>query len=149
MTNNFSNFQTQQGFQMPQFPNTNQPNTNNTQPMMAMSPITNIFPQPNGSVYILNSSNDMGNIPTTAGLSVGICLNENTLIIKSIQNGAPAQLVYKLVPASDVSNTDNNTTTDKSEIEGTLKSHKLKIESLERQIQRITEKVGGKLEWQM
>lgn len=148
MTNNFSSFQPQQNFQMPQFPNTTQTNINNTQPVLAsqMPPITNIFPQPNGSVYVLNSSDEMGNIPTTAGLSVGICLNENTLTIKSIQNGAPAQLSYKLVPANEISNTEN---TNNNELEETLKSHKLKIESLERQIQRITEKVGGKLEWQM
>lgn len=149
MTNNYSNFQPQQNFQ-PQFANPVQPNANNVQPVLAsqMPPVTNIFPQPNGSVYILNSSTEMGNIPTTAGISVGICLNENTLTIKSIQNGAPAQLTYKLVSTEDAPD-PNMKNTDKSELEDTLKSHKLKIESLERQIQRITEKVGGKLEWQI
>lgn len=104
-----------------------------------------IFPQPDGNVYVLSSMSEIGNVPTSAGVTIGICLNENTLTIKSIQNGTPAQLTYKLTPAGQTSTTPEKT----EDLKDTLKSHKLKIESLERQIQRITEKVGGKLEWQI
>lgn len=128
MNNNYSNFPLVNG--LPQTPAGNV----STTPTLA-----SIFPQPNGNVYILNTTNEMGNIPTTPGVTAGICLGENTLTIKSFQNGAPAQITYKLVPM-------NEEVEDLTEI---LKSHKTKIESLERQIQAVKDKVGGKLEWQI
>lgn len=50
--------------------------------------IQNMFPQPQGSVYAINSPLDIGNVPTgSTGLSVAICLAENLMYIKSFQNG--------------------------------------------------------------
>lgn len=101
--------------------------------------VPNIFPQPNGNVYVLNSINEMGGIPTTSGVAAGLCLNENKLVLKTIQNGAAAQIVYNISPE----------TTEKEDMTEVLKSHKTKIESLEKQIQALKEKIGGKLEWQV
>ena len=50
--------------------------------------IQQMFPQPQGSVYAINSPLELGNVPTgSTGLSVAICLAENLMYIKSFQNG--------------------------------------------------------------
>ena len=58
-----------------------------------------MFPQPQGSVYTINSPLDIGNVPIgSTGLSVAICLPDNLLYIKSFQNGQPAIMVYRISP---------------------------------------------------
>lgn len=54
------------------------------------------FPQPQGNVYMVNSSNEVSNVPIGNGLSAIICLSENMLYLKTIQNGGPVVLAYKL-----------------------------------------------------
>ena len=61
--------------------------------------IQQMFPQPQGSVYTINSRLDNGNVPIgSTGLSVAICLPDNLLYIKSFQNGQPAIMVYRISP---------------------------------------------------
>lgn len=55
-----------------------------------------LFPQPNGNVYTINSSNELSNIPVGVGLTVVLCLNEGMLYLKTIQNGNPVVWSYKL-----------------------------------------------------
>lgn len=55
-----------------------------------------LFPQPNGNVYTINSSNELSNIPVGVGLTVVLCLNEGLLYLKTIQNGNPVVWSYKL-----------------------------------------------------
>lgn len=63
--------------------------------------IQQMFPQPQGSVYAINSPLEIGNVPTgSTGLSVAICLAENLMYIKSFQNGQPAIMVYRISPFS-------------------------------------------------
>lgn len=142
MANNFQNFQLQ---------NTQSPNQQNSQaqinnmmlPNFQQSPI--LFPQPVGSVYNLNTAADIANVPTGAGISLGLCLNENILYIKALQNGAPALLSYKLGP---VEASDINEENDK--IKQMLQSFETRFSNIERQLSNIKEKVGGnKLEWQI
>lgn len=57
-----------------------------------------LFPQPQGSVYLINNSLEVANVPMSAGLSVGICLPEEILYLKSIQNGNPVLMAYKITP---------------------------------------------------
>jgi hypothetical protein len=46
--------------------------------------IQQMFPQPQGSVYTINSPLDIGNVPIgSTGLSVAICIPENLMYIKS------------------------------------------------------------------
>lgn len=102
------------------------------------SPIS-LFPQSVGNVYSLNSSSELGNLPTGNGLSVGLCMNDNILFIKSLQNGEPVFLTYRLSP---ISNQDDKLT-------NYLKSQEEKISNLESEIKKLKEKIGGKLEWQI
>lgn len=61
--------------------------------------IQNMFPQPQGSVYSINSPLDLGNVPTgSTGLSVAICFAENLMYIKSFQNGQPVIMAYRVSP---------------------------------------------------
>ena len=63
--------------------------------------IQNMFPQPQGSVYAINSPLDIGNVPTgSTGLSVAICFAENLMYIKSFQNGQPVIMAYRVSPFS-------------------------------------------------
>ena len=56
------------------------------------------FPQPQGSIYMIGNSNDVANVPVGAGLSAAICLREGLIYLKTIQNGSPMLLGYRLCP---------------------------------------------------
>jgi hypothetical protein len=69
--------------------------------MNQIQQIQQMFPQPQGSVYTINSPLDIGNVPIgSTGLSVAICIPENLMYIKSFQNGQPAIMVYRISPFS-------------------------------------------------
>lgn len=113
-----------------------------------------VFPQPVGNVYNLNSANEIGNIPFGGNISVGLCLSENIIYIKSLQNGNPMLLGYKLSPIenfnSNTQMTQNSTPDSKlDEIIAAFELNNRKIDSLEKQISKIKEKIGGKVEWQI
>ena len=57
-----------------------------------------LFPQPMGSVYSLTTASEIGNVPAGMNMSVGLCLQENVMYIKALQNGSPMLLVYRLSP---------------------------------------------------
>ena len=133
MANNFQNFQ---------LPNTQSPQLNNMM-LPNYQQNTILFPQPIGNVYNLNTAADIANIPTGAGVSLGLCLAENILYIKALQNGAPALLAYKLGPVES-----NDITEDNDKIKQILQSFENRFTSIEKQLSSIKEKVGGsKIEW--
>lgn len=61
--------------------------------------IQQMFPQPQGSVYSINTPTEVGNVPiSSAGLSVAICFPEQIMYIKSFQNGNPILMAYRVTP---------------------------------------------------
>lgn len=60
-----------------------------------------IYPQPNGSVFLVNSSLEAANIPVGLGTTVAISLNDNLMYLKNAANGVPNTLAYKLVPYNE------------------------------------------------
>lgn len=60
-----------------------------------------LFPQPQGNVYNINSTLEVANVPVGAGLSVALCLPENLMYIKTMQNGNPLFYPYKIIPFSE------------------------------------------------
>lgn len=61
--------------------------------------IQQMFPQPQGSVYSINTPTEIGNVPIgSTGLSVAICFPEQLMYIKSFQNGNPVIMAYRVVP---------------------------------------------------
>lgn len=91
----FNNQQQNPGFG--QTPNQNFPNQSQ---MMAPSQqnIQPLFPQPQGNVYQINSTLEVANVPVGAGISVALCLPENVMFIKTMQNGNPLFYPYKILP---------------------------------------------------
>ena len=57
-----------------------------------------LFPTPNGSVYSINNSLEVANIPTGAGITIALCPSESLMYIKSMQNGQPVFSAYKISP---------------------------------------------------
>ena len=60
-----------------------------------------LFPQPQGNVYNINSTLEVANVPVGAGISVALCMPENTMFIKTMQNGNPMFYPYKIMPYSN------------------------------------------------
>ena len=119
-----------------------------------------LFPQPTGSVYNLNTASDIGNVPAGVGISVGLCLQENVMYIKALQNGSPMLLGYRLSPiegSANSGNTSNAVPTEETEelikenkrLVEVLKGHDEKIQMIENQLAKMKERIGGKSEWQL
>lgn len=115
------------------------------QPAQLMQQNSILFPQPIGSVYNLNTASDIGNIPTGANASVGLCLNEGILYIKTLQNGSPMLLGYKLSPLGN----PPEEIEDKDKLNNILHSFENRFTELEKQLVRLKDSVGGKKEWQI
>ena len=107
------------------------------------------FPQPIGSVYNLQTATDIGNIPASTNLSVGLCLAENILYIKSLQGGAPMILSYRISPLEGTAAPANQSQDSNPPISNFMKEYDEKIATLKKEIATIKERLGGKLEWQV
>ncbi|MEE3325639.1 MAG: hypothetical protein VZR33_09925 [Methanosphaera sp.] len=141
MANNYNNFQNQTNQQL------NQPMTLGAQQNQVMLPTYQqnpiLFPQPVGNVYNLSAANEIGNIPMGSGLSVGLCLAENILYIKSLQNGNPMLLGYRLTPLENAVS-DNEIDGDK--IKEVFKQFNERLATLEENYNKIK---GGKINWEI
>ncbi len=143
MANNYSNYsqmgQNSMPQQMPQ------------QMYPTMVNVPSFFPQPIGNVYSLQTASEIGNIPAGNGLSVGLCLSEGILYIKSLQNGAPMLVEYYLKsveggrPQNDTDAAPNEET---KKIYAILEKYEEKISKLENQIKQLRGR-GGEPEWQV
>lgn len=111
-----------------------------------------LFPTPTGSVYSLNTASDIGNVPAGVGISVGLCLQENVMYIKALQNGNPMLLGYKLSPIEGSANpsaasgtaptedTEELIKENKRLIE-VLKGHDEKIQMIETQLAKMKDRL--------
>ena len=110
-----------------------------------------IFPQPSGNVYSINSNLEVANIPTGVGMSVALCFSENLMYIKTMQNGMPMLLGYKLSPLEPPSfPASAEQSTDRAaappvfpNIDGFVEKYDNKIAELEKTIEELKTKIGG------
>lgn len=105
--------------------------------------IQQMFPQPQGSVYSINTPTEIGNVPIgSTGLSVAICLNEQLMYIKSFQNGSPVIMAYRVTPYTkeESQSTMENTQTAPTPSNNTTEQRLDKIEAM---LQNLTNN-GGK-----
>lgn len=135
---------------MPQF------NTYNYQSQISQP----IFPQPSGNVYFVNNNLEVANIPIGAGMSAVLCLPENLLYIKTMQNNMPMMLGYKLsplepsAPAQSEDSTPPTAAAQEPQInweekfQPIIEQYEQKIKTLEQTVQELDEKVGGILKCQ-
>lgn len=129
--------------------------SNNFQPYQA----TQYFPQPQGSIYMIGSSNDVANVPVGAGLSAAICLREGLIYLKTIQNGSPMLLGYRLSPlennplAQDNTTSNQNSNVASTSSEPTLEQRILGIlEGFDARLKKLEEPTkvkGGSEKWQL
>ena len=94
------------------------------------------FPQPQGNVYLISNSLEMANVPTGVGVSVAICLSEGLMYLKTMQNGNPMFVSYKIVPFEQK---DNTPTTEED------KSYLTRLEALENEVNILKKKAGHSL----
>ena len=92
-----------------------------------------MFMQPQGSLYIIDNSLELANVPMGAGISVAICPNESLVYLKMYQNGSPQVAAYTLVPYEKKE--------PESQLDSAYKEIIQRLESLEEKI----EKKGGKV----
>ena len=118
----------------------------NYQPYQA----TQYFPQPQGSIYMIANANDVANVPVGAGLSAAICLRDGIMYLKTIQNGSPMLLGYRLAPldgnSTEVAQENTNQSAD-TKITAVLEDYGKRLEKLEKQLTAPTTKKGGNPEW--
>ena len=60
-----------------------------------------MFPQPNGNIYVISNSLEVANVPAGAGITAALCSSESLLYLKTVQNGVPTFLAYKLTPYTE------------------------------------------------
>ena len=126
---------------------------NNFQPYQA----TQYFPQPQGSIYMIGSSNDVANVPVGVGLSAAICLREGLIYLKTIQNGSPMLLGYRLSPIENNSSIqDQNVQSTIAPVSAPEQSVEQRIlgmlESFEERLKKLEEPMkgkGGSEKWQL
>lgn len=106
--------------------------------------IQQMFPQPQGSVYAINTPTEIGNVPIgSTGLSVAICFNEQLMYIKSFQNGSPVIMAYRVLPYTKEEPTQINTQTAVTPPTDDMGTRLSKIEAA---LKNITETNGGKFD---
>jgi hypothetical protein len=110
-----------------------------------------LFPNPIGNVYSLNTAADIGNVPAGMNMSLGLCLQENILYIKALQNGSPMLLGYRLVPLEGGPGASPKGEREEANLEIYQKLEELtdRFSELEEQVNKIKTKIGGKSEWQL
>ena len=121
----------------------------------ALNPMNNqfqqlqqMFPQPQGSVYSINSPLEIGNVPIgSTGLSVALCLNEGLMYIKSFQNGAPVIMTYKILPHNSDQKSTQTAPEVSAQMVGSISSED--IEELKTRITKLESAMnhqGGKFD---
>lgn len=117
----------------------------NGQYPMPQQNIQPLFPQPQGNVYNINSTLEVANVPVGAGMSVALCMPENLMYIKTMQNGNPLFYPYKIIPfnqegAGAQEKTEATQTDFVESLAAQLKKCNERIEDLEKQLSKLKPK---------
>ena len=107
------------------------------------------FPQPQGNVYTINNSLEVANVPMSAGLSVALCLSEGLLYLKSMQNGNPIFMAYKIMPYDNTKENQQNNQSNQNDVLNALVENFQKCQErlniLEKEVKTLKKNDGGKI----
>ena len=92
-----------------------------------------MFPQPNGNIYVISNSLEVANVPAGAGITAALCQSESLLYLKTVQNGVPTFLAYKLSPY-----------TESPKMQSQENDIEIRLAALEKQISTLLIALGGK-----
>ena len=92
-----------------------------------------MFPQPNGNIYVISNSLEVANVPAGAGITAALCQSESLLYLKTVQNGVPTFLAYKLTPYAESPKMQHQ----ENDIE-------TRLATLEKQLSTLLIALGGK-----
>ena len=92
-----------------------------------------MFPQPNGNIYVISNSLEVANVPAGAGITAALCQSESLLYLKTVQNGVPTFLAYKLSPY-----------TESPRMQPQENDIEIRLAALEKQISTLLIALGGK-----
>lgn len=92
-----------------------------------------MFPQPNGNIYVISNSLEVANVPAGAGITAALCQSEGLLYLKTVQNGVPTFLAYKLTPYTE----SPKMSTQENDLEN-------RLATLEKQLSTLLIALGGK-----
>ncbi len=106
------------------------------------------FPQPQGSAYLINNSLEVANVPMSAGMSVALCMNENVMYIKAMQNGNPMFMAYKITPYTQEQN-QNQIQSSSTELDDFIRRCDERLDSLQAQINSLKNSRGGRINEQL
>ena len=109
-------------------------NVPQTLPSQFQQNVQPLFPQPQGNVYSINSTLEVANVPVGAGMSIALCLPENVMYIKTMQNGNPLFYPYKVIPFDQASATA-------AQSEEKVSEPSISINDLSAQVKRCNEKI--------
>lgn len=149
-------------YQNPYFSQSNIGNQNqNSTPQSAAAPVMPsfgqsqfqtqpLFPQPSGNVYNINNTLEVANVPAGIGLSVALCLPENLMYIKTMQNGTPMFWAYRIAPFDNKGEKEERNEQNPAPIVSQVNEESInkinnlesKIASLEKQIEAIKKGSG-------
>lgn len=103
------------------------------------------FPQPQGNIYLINNSLEMANVPTGVGLSAAICLPEGVMYLKTIQNGSPMFVGYKISPFDNRETVQENASLNDATSNSKLDEYLDRLKALEKEIGILKKKTGCNL----
>ena len=92
-----------------------------------------MFPQPNGNIYVISNSLEVANVPAGAGITAALCSSESLLYLKTVQNGVPTFLAYKLTPY-----------TESPKMQPQEDETEKRLSAIEKQLASIISALGGK-----
>lgn len=102
--------------------------------------IQQMFPQPQGSVYSINSPIEIGNVPIgSTGLSVVLCLSEDIMYIKSFQNGAPVIMAYRVSPYQKEEAPQSNPTQSQKAADATTSQIEERLTKIEKYLAGLSQ----------
>lgn len=107
------------------------------------------FLQPQGSLFMINNPLEVSNVPVGVGLSAAISLSEGLLYLKTMQNGVPMVVGYKL---SSLENIPTQSVQKDKEIKQTnFKEQDVltRLEKIENFLSSQIKEGGEKLQWQV